>query len=66
MTDTDRSETSCVISTWPTMPPRGVAIIESFTNTDTRDETQLQWLLQAAEDYRKRVPTFNNDALGAL
>ena len=48
------------------MPPRGVAIIESFTNTDTRDEAQLQRLLQAAEDYRKRVPTFNKDALGAL
>ena len=38
----------------------------AFTNTVTRDEAQLQWLLQAAEDHRKRVPTFNKDALGAL
>ena len=45
---------------------RGVAMTESFTNTVTRDEAQLQWLLRAAEDHRKRVPTFNKDALGAL
>ena len=34
-------------------------------NTVIRDESQLQWLLQAVEDHRKRVPTFNKDALGA-
>ena len=45
---------------------RGVAMTESFTNTVTRDEAQLQWLPRAAEDHRKRVPTFNKDALGAL
>ena len=45
---------------------RGVAMIESFTNTVTRDEVQLQWPLQTAEDHRKRVSTFNKDALGAL
>ena len=37
-------------------------MIESFTNTVTRDEAQLQRLLQAAEDHRKRVSTFNKDA----
>ena len=45
---------------------RGVTMIESFANTDNRDEAQLQWLHQAVEDHRKRVPTFNKDALGAL
>ena len=45
---------------------RGVAMTKSFTNTVTRDEAQLQWLFWAAEDHRKRVPTFNKDALGAL
>ena len=45
---------------------RGVAMTESFTNTVTRDEAQLQWLLRAAEDHRKREPIFNKDDLGAL
>ena len=34
-------------------------MLESFTNMVARDEVQRQWLLQAAEDHRKRVPTFN-------
>ena len=45
---------------------RGVALIESFANTVTRNETQLQWLLQAVEDHRKRTPTFSKGALGDL
>ena len=45
---------------------RGIAMIESFTNTVNRDKSQLQWLLQAVEDHRKRVPIVNKDALGAL
>ena len=66
MTDTERSKTVCDLNVTNDAAERGVAMIESFTNTVTRGEAQLQWVLRAAEDHRKRVSTFNKDALGAL
>ncbi|KAF0310008.1 hypothetical protein FJT64_018910 [Amphibalanus amphitrite] len=45
---------------------RGVAMIETFANTVTQDEDQLQWLLQAVEDHRKRLPSFKKSALDSL
>ena len=50
MTDTERSETVSDLNVTNDAAERGVAMIESFTNTVTRSEAQLQWLLQAAED----------------
>ena len=45
---------------------RGVAMIETFANTVTHDEDDLQWLLQAVENHRKRVTGFSKSELSAL
>ena len=37
---------------------RGVAMIEAFCASVTKDERQLQWLLQAVECSRKNMKSF--------
>ena len=44
----------------------GVAMIETFANTVTHDEANLQWLLQAVENHRKSVSGFSKSELSAL
>ena len=45
---------------------RGVALIQDFAHTITKDDQQLQWLLQAVEAHRKRVPSFEKHHLDSL
>ena len=45
---------------------RGIALIQAFANTVTRDEQQLEWLLQAVEAHRKRTPSFQKKYLDSL
>ena len=45
---------------------RGVAMVETYANTVTKDDQQLQWLLQAVEEHRRRVPSFTKETLGML
>jgi len=35
---------------------RGVALIQHFNRTLTKDEDQLQFLLQVVSDHRRRLP----------
>ena len=45
---------------------RDIALIQAFANTVTRDEQQLEWLLQALEANRKRTPSFLKKSLDSL
>ena len=42
---------------------RGVKLISEFLNTTTKDESQLQYLLQAVEAHRDKFPNFNKKTL---
>ena len=42
---------------------RGVKLISDFLNTTTKDESQLQYLLQAVEAHRDKFPNFNKKTL---
>ena len=42
---------------------RGNALITRFTRA-AKNDTELQWLLQAVEDHRKRVTVMNKSTLG--
>ena len=44
---------------------RGVAMVEEFID-QVKDEQQLQWLVQAVEDHRKRVVGFDKRAMASL
>lgn len=42
---------------------RGVALVQSFSGKITKDENQLQCLLQVVENHRKQFPNVNRDTL---
>lgn len=42
---------------------RGVALIEEYNNCLTKDETQLQYLLQTVRDHRQKYPSCNKKNL---
>ena len=42
---------------------RGVKLISEFLNTTTKDESQLQYLLQAVEAHRDKFPNFHKKTL---
>ena len=44
---------------------RGVAMVEEFID-QVKDEQQLQWLIQAVEDHRKRISGFDKRAMASL
>jgi hypothetical protein len=44
---------------------RGVALIQAFNKTLTRDEDQLQFLLQVVSEHRRLFPSTNKNALVA-
>ena len=56
----------CSLNVTNDVAERGVAMIETFDNTVTHNEANLQWLLQAVENHRKRVPGFSKSELSAL
>ena len=41
----------------------GVKLISEFLNTTTKDESQLQYLLQAVEAHRNKFPNFHKKTL---
>lgn len=45
---------------------RGVALIQEYSGLLTRDETQLQFLLQVVEDHRKMYPDSRKQTLSGL
>ena len=45
---------------------RGVQIIQHFVRTVTKDEADLQWLLQCVEEHRRKFPDFRKSTMGAL
>lgn len=45
---------------------RGVQIIQHFARTVTKDEADLQWLLQCVEDHRKKYPDFRKSTMSGL
>ena len=44
---------------------RGIALITRFTRA-AKNDSELQWLLQAVEDHRKRVTVMNKSKLETL
>lgn len=42
---------------------RGVALIEEYNNRITKDEEQLQYLLQVVREHRQRYPNYNKTTL---
>ena len=44
----------------------GVTMIEPFSDSVTKDERQLQWLLQAVECSRKNMKSFRKQDLDTL
>ena len=45
---------------------RGVQLIQQFAGKITKEETDLQWLLQSVEAHRKKIPKFSKEALHKL
>ena len=45
---------------------RGVAMIQTFTNTVTKNETELQWLLQEVEANQHKVAKFDKRTLSIM
>lgn len=45
---------------------RGVQLIQQFAGRITKEETDLQWLLQCVEAHRKNIPTLSKGALHKL
>ena len=56
----------CSLNVTNGVAERGVIMIETFANTVTHDEANLQWLLQAVENHRKSVSGFSKSELSAL
>ena len=42
---------------------RGVSLVHSFSGKITKDEDQLQFLLQTVEDSRRRIPNTNKETV---
>lgn len=42
---------------------RGVALVQNYTQKITRNEDQLQYLLQVVDDHRKKFPNANKSTL---
>lgn len=42
---------------------RGIALIEEYNNCLTKNEDQLQYLLQVVQEHRRRFPNFNKETL---
>lgn len=45
---------------------RAIGLIQDFANTVTKDEDQLQWLLQLVEAHRRKVSSFGKGACGEM
>ena len=42
---------------------RGIHLVQSFVNTLTKNDEDLQWLLQEVEQHRKKLKDFTKSTL---